>query len=261
MNSKIEFGLVLGGGAGLGFAHLGVIKFLQELGLTPKYITGTSIGALLGGLISTGKTVDEIMEMTKDFSNSKIIDMKLFPITSGSILRSNKINKYLQDLFGDCKIENLKYKFGCVAVDINSGKLVEFESGELWRAVRASISVPAVFQPFEINGMKCIDGGVMDNLPTTLMRKMGAKKIIAVNLIDYDKVILEQKTIIHSMLNAINLAQKELVRVKTNCDILIQLSLDDVSMTKFNYDNAYKCYMQGYEQAKKYKDLIIKLLD
>ncbi|MGN1227259.1 MAG: patatin-like phospholipase family protein [Christensenellales bacterium] len=259
MNCKDDIGLVLGGGAGYGFAHLGVLKYLEELYIRPKFITGTSIGALIGGVYACGKSVDDILDLLKDFNNFKILDFKLFPLLTESILRGEKINDFLIELFGNKKIEDLKVQFGCVAVDLNKCELYEFVKGELWKAVRASISVPAIFQPFEIGDRKFIDGGVMDNLPTDLVCKMGAKYNIAVNVIDYDKVMLEQKSLLHCLINTINLSQKEIVRLKTKTDLFIQLSLNDVSMTNFNIDNAMKAYKQGYEQMEKYrKDLIAK---
>ncbi|MBQ8749140.1 MAG: patatin-like phospholipase family protein [Clostridia bacterium] len=256
MNCK-SFALVLGGGAGLGFAHLGVIKYLEELGLKPNVVCGTSIGALIGGVYASGKSIDEIFDLIKDFNNFKILDFKIFPIMSESLLRSDKINNYLKELFGEIKIEDLPIKFGCVAVDLNKGELCEFTSGLLWQAVRASISVPSIFQPFEIDDKKFIDGGVMDNVPTELAFKMGESSNIAVNLIDYDLIMLEQKSLLHCLINTINLSQKELVQTKIKTDLLIQLHLKDVSMINFNLENAQKAFEQGYEQAKSYKEQLI----
>ena len=261
MNCYKDFGLVLSGGAGLGFTHLGVLKYLEEIGCKPTIITGTSMGALIGGLYACGKSVGQIIDMLDEFNNSKIIDVKLFPLTSQAILRSEKINKFLYGLFGDKQIEELDVKFGCVAVDIVGGELYEFTKGDLWRAVRASISVPAIFEPFIIDDKKFIDGGVMDNLPTSLALKLGAKRNIAVNVIDYNKSMLKPKTLVHCLINALSLSQKELVNVKTETDLMINLSLDRVSMISFNKENALMAYTQGYNQVKYgYGEKICELL-
>lgn len=262
MSYNKDFGLVLGGGAGLGFAHLGVLQYLEEIRCKPNIITGTSMGALIGGLYACGKNVGQIIEMLDTFNNFKIIDIKLFPLTSQALLRSEKINKFLQELFGDTQIEDLKVKFGCVAVDIVKGELCEITSGSLWKAVRASISVPAVFEPFEMGEKRFIDGGVMDNLPTNLAKKLGAKCNIAINAIDYDKAMLKPKTLVHCLINALSLSQKEMIKVKTQTDLLVSLSLDNVSMISFNKENALKAYTQGYNQTKyNYGEKICNLLN
>lgn len=256
-----EFGLVLGGGAGLGFAHLGVLQYLEEIKCTPSIITGTSMGALIGGLYACGKNVGQIIELLETFNNSKIIDIKLFPLTSQALLRSEKINRFLQELFGEVQIEELNIKFGCVAVDIIKGELCEITNGSLWKAVRASISVPAIFEPFEVGEKRFIDGGVMDNIPTNLAEKMGAKCKIAINAIDYNKAMLKPKTLVHCLINALSLSQKEIIRVKTQADLLVNLSLDNVSMINFSKENALKAYTQGYNQTKyNYGEKICKLL-
>lgn len=262
MSRLKKFGLALGGGAGLGFSHLGVLRYLEEIKARPNVVCGTSMGALIGALYSMGKSVGEIIEMLDEFNNSKILDVKLFPLTSQAILRSDKIDKFLYEIFGDTKIEDMEMIFGCVAVDIVKGELVEFTSGSLWQAVRASISVPAIFEPFKIGDYKCVDGGVMDNLPTTLVKKLGAKFVLAVNVIDYQKNMLKPRTLVHCLINALSLSQKELVSIKTQANITVELSLKNVSMIKFNKENALKAYTQGYNQTKfGYGEKICKLLN
>ena len=243
-------GLVLGGGAALGFAHLGVLKYLEEIDVRPSIITGTSMGALIGGLYASGKSVNEIISLLDDFSVFKVLDIKFVPFLTESILNSKKINKYLKNLFGDRLIEELKIKYGCVSVNLNKGEVFEFTKGELWEAVRCSISVPTIFEPYKYNGEKHIDGGVMDNLPTSLASKLGASNVIDVNVVDYDNALIEKKSLITSLINCITLAQKELVKIKSKQDLLIQMKLKEVSMGNFCSENALKAYVEGYEMVK-----------
>lgn len=255
-----EFALVLGGGAGLGFAHLGVLKFLEENSLKPTCITGASMGALIGGVYALGKSTDEIVEMLEKFNILKIVDLKLFPLAGQAMLRSQKINEYLKSVFGKVKIEDLGIKYGTLAVDSKSGQIVELTNGYLWKAVRASISMPAIFEAFNYGNKNLIDGGIMDNVPTELARKLGAKYVIAINVVDYHKIMLRQKTIIHTLINTLNLMQKELVRVKTSADILVNLSIPS-SLFKITKHNGLKAYKIGYEQIKtEYGDTICKAL-
>ena len=253
-NKKIA--LVLSGGASLGFAHVGVLKLLEENGIKPDIITGTSAGALIGGAYAMGLSIQEIEERILEFQRNKIIDIKFVPFMGDSVLISKKIDKYLHSVFGGFKIEDSKVKFVATAVDITKGKLKYFKRGLMWQAVRASISVPGVFTPFTIGNSKYIDGGVMDNLPTTIAHELGADIIIAVNVVDYDNILLEPKTLIHTLFNAITLSQKEMVRVKTRADIVLNIKLKDVGMFAFKKEESAKTIQEGYVQAKrKMKDI------
>lgn len=257
-NKKIA--LVLSGGASLGFAHVGVIKLLEENGIKPDIITGTSAGALIGGAYAMGMPIDEMEEKILDFHRNKIMDLKFVPFLGDSVLISKKIDKYLVSVFRNFKIEDSKIKFVATAVDMEKGKIKYFKRGLMWHAIRASISVPGVFNPFTIGNSKYIDGGVMDNLPTTIAKDLGADIIIAVNVIDYENALLEPRTLIHSLFNAITLSQKEIVRIKTKADLILNIKLKDVGMFAFKKEESIKSIQEGYLQSKRKLKDIKKLL-
>jgi len=258
-NKKVA--LVLSGGGSLGFAHVGVLKCLEENGIKPDIITGTSAGALIGGAYAMGMSIQEIEAKILKFNKSQIMDLKFVPFLGDSVLTSKKIDKYLKNVFGDFKIQDSKIKFVATAVDIDKGKLKYFKSGLLWQAIRASISVPGVFAPFKLGDSKYIDGGVMDNLPTTIAKELGADVIIAINVINYDQIKLEPKTIVHVLTNAISLAQKEIIRIKTKADMLINLKLNINDMLAFKKEDSIAVMQEGYSQTKKKIKNIIKLFE
>lgn len=256
-----KFAVVLGGGASFGFAHLGVLRFLSELNVVPDIITGTSIGSLIGGVYALGMQEDEIMERVENFDRNQVLDKKIIPFFGESFLYSKKIDDFLQELFGPQLIENCKIAFASTAVDINNGKLKYFTKGSLWQAVRASISFPGAFLPFEIDGIKYIDGGVMDNLPISIAKEMGAKKVLAVNVVDYSVKLGQNKNILQSLINALSLAQKELIRLKTKADLTLNIKLKDVDMLKFKKQDILNFIKQGYIQAKRKRTQILKMLN
>ncbi len=256
-NKKVA--VVLSGGACLGFAHVGVLRCLHELGIEPDLIVGTSAGALIGGAYAMGMKLDVIEEYILSFNRSQILDIKFAPFIGDSVLVSKKVDLYLQSVFKNNLIEHAKIPFVATAVDITHGRLKYFKRGHFWEAIRASISVPALFTPFKIGDVKYIDGGIMDNLPTTIAKEMGMDVIIAINVIDYENALIEAKTGVHSLINALTLSQKELIRIKTKADLIINLKLKDISMFGFKKKESISAIEQGYVQTKK-KTKAIKAL-
>ncbi len=248
-NKKIAF--VLSGGSAYGFAHVGFLKHMKELGIEPDIIAGTSAGALIGGAYASGMEVEEIEKSVLEFERGKIIDLKFVPFIGDSVLVSKKVDVLLQSVFQNKLIQNSNIKFVATAVDIDKGKIKYFKRGLYWEAIRASISIPGLFTPYKIGEARYIDGGIMDNLPTTIAHNMGADIVIAVNVIDYSNAIIEAKTGVHSLINALTLAQKEITRLKTQADLIINLKIKDVSMFGFRKKESMLAINQGYTQTKK----------
>ncbi|UCC57296.1 MAG: patatin-like phospholipase family protein [Gammaproteobacteria bacterium] len=159
--------LVLGGGAARGLAHIGVIRVLEEEGFEISAITGTSIGALVGGVYAAGK-LDKYSEWVMSLTKKDVIrylDVS-FRATSG-ILKGDLIIETLRDLVGDVAIENLPIPFIAVATDLTARKEVWLAKGNLFEAIRASIAVPGVFTPQRIAGRWMVDGGLLNPVPVT----------------------------------------------------------------------------------------------
>ncbi len=170
--------LVLSGGAARGFAHIGVYKNIQKLGINFDIITGTSMGAGIGAFIADGKTYEEIIEIMEGVSWLKLLSKP----DKGSLMDGKGILDFIEKYFGNRKIEDLPKKFACVATDIDSGEEILFDKGPIKDALRATISIPGILKPHELNGRYLVDGGLVNNLPILQAEKMGATKILAINV-------------------------------------------------------------------------------
>ena len=164
-----KIGLVLGGGGAKGNASLGALKVIEESGIKIDYIAGTSIGAIIGALYAAGYSVDEIEDL---FCMMKWTDL----------LRGKRMEEKFDELLSDRGVYNfkdLKIPFRCVAVNVNTGKDEVFAKGEVYKAIRASMSIPPVYTPVEVNGEEYVDGGFINNLPVDVVKAMGAVFVIA----------------------------------------------------------------------------------
>jgi len=159
---KYRTGLVLSGGGARGFAHLGVIQALNEAGIKPDVISGTSAGALAGVLYADGYTPDEILHLMNSGSR---LDFMRPALPREGLLQINGIIKILKTHLRATSFSELKIPLFVAATDLNNGKAVYFSEGELLDPVIASASIPVLFQPVIINNISYVDGGVLDNLP------------------------------------------------------------------------------------------------
>jgi NTE family protein len=174
-----RLGLALGGGAARGFAHIGVIQVLEEAGIRPDLVVGTSAGSLVAALYAHGKTGTELASMALTMYEGAITDWA-FP--SRGMIRGEALARYVREQTGGQLIEQMKMPLGIVATDLDSGAGVLFRRGDTGTAVRASSSVPAVFQPVKIGDREFVDGGLVSPVPVRFAREMGAEMVIAVDI-------------------------------------------------------------------------------
>jgi len=179
----VRIGLALGGGAARGFAHIGVIKALEAQGIVPDIVVGTSAGSVVGAMYAAGNNGFKLNRMALDMDEAAISDwaIPLFAKTSG-VLKGEAIQRYVNRAVGNVPIEKFPVAFGAVATDLNSGKPILFQRGNAGMAVRASSSVPGVFQPVKIGEHSYVDGGLVAPVPVRYARDMGADFVIAVNI-------------------------------------------------------------------------------
>jgi len=178
--SKPTIGLALGGGAARGWAHIGVIRALEEAGVKPDLVCGTSIGALVGAAYATGE-LDRFERWVVDLGIREVVrflDLSL----SGGLLKGQRLMQFFRRTFEDRHIESLPLPFGAVATALSSGAEVWLRDGSVVEAVRASIALPALFTPANRNGDLLVDGGLVNPVPITLAKAMGAEVVIAVDL-------------------------------------------------------------------------------
>jgi NTE family protein len=181
VKKPLKIGLALGGGAARGFAHVGVIAVLEEAGLKPQIVAGTSAGSLVAALYASGKTSAQLQQTALTMEEVTITDWML-PIIGKGVFRGDALGRYVNQLVGGRLIENMAIALGIVATDLNSGQAVLFQRGDTGTAVRASSAVPAVFVPVKISGREYVDGGLVSPVPVRFARQMGADIVIAVDI-------------------------------------------------------------------------------
>ena len=173
-----QTGLALGGGGARGFAHLGVIQRLKEKGIQPQIIAGTSAGALAGAFIAAGHEPRKVLDILK---KQDVLSYSKIRWPRYGLFNLDGLRKVLKKEIQQTRIEELETPLIITVTDLNEGKAVYLDKGDLVNAVLASTSIPFVFALVELNGVKCADGGIMDNLPVKpLMDK--CKKVIAVSI-------------------------------------------------------------------------------
>ena len=201
---KQRWGLVLMGGGARGLAHIGILDILQKEGLSPDVIVGTSMGAIVGGLFAFGFSPMKLKEIMKDLNLDQFIDrpnLPFLPKRPHSVIefflldayrtrlqkkigqdKEDKLEEHFKATVGEVCIEDLPIRFACNAVDLISGKEVVFEKGELYKALRATMSLPVVFEPVRMDDMLLVDGGVLNNVPVETAKKLGVEKTVLVDI-------------------------------------------------------------------------------
>jgi NTE family protein len=175
----LRIGLVLGGGAARGFAHIGVIQVLEEAGIRPDLVVGTSAGSLVAALYASGKTGAELGALAQSMDESAITD---WGYPGRGLIRGEALARYVREQTAAKNIEQMKLPLGIVATDLDSGAAILFQRGDPGLAVRASSAVPAVFQPVKIGSREYVDGGLVSPVPVRFARQMGAELVIAVDI-------------------------------------------------------------------------------
>ena len=179
----LRIGLALGGGAARGFAHIGVIQVLESHGIYPDFIAGTSAGSVIGALYAAGFSGQQLNELALKMDEAEISDWALpFLGEYGGVIKGEALQNYVNKVLRNQPIEQLPRPLGIVATELQTGKPVVFRRGNTGMAVRASSSVPGVFQPVRIAGKDYVDGGLVAPVPVRFAREMGADFVIAVDI-------------------------------------------------------------------------------
>jgi NTE family protein len=184
--------LVLGGGAARGFAHIGAIKALEAQGIVPDLVVGTSAGAVVGALYAAGNGGFELQKLAIQMEEGQVSDWSL---PDRGVIRGEALQNFINNAIGQRPLEKLPRLFGVVATDLQSGEAMVFRIGNTGMAVRASSSVPGVFQPVKINGREYVDGGLVSPVPVKAARDMGADFVIAVDISDQPRYGSTKSTI------------------------------------------------------------------
>lgn len=176
---KAVIGLALGGGASKGFAHIGVIKVLRENNIPVHVVTGTSAGSVVGSLYASGMSPDRLELEAQIMDSTNLVDLTL---STTGFIKGQKLQDFINGKVKNKQIQQFPIKFGAVATEFGSGKMVTFTHGNTGQAVRASVSIPNVFQPTIIGGKQYVDGGLVAPVPVKAAKNLGANFVIAVDI-------------------------------------------------------------------------------
>ncbi|MDQ7969835.1 MAG: patatin-like phospholipase family protein [Oxalicibacterium faecigallinarum] len=236
--APVRIALVLGGGAARGFAHIGVIKALEAQGIVPDMVVGTSAGSVVGALYAAGNNGFALQKMALEMDEASISDwaVPLFSRSSG-VLKGDALQNYVNKAINNMPIEKMKIPFAAVATDLNSGAPILFRRGNAGLAVRASSSVPGVFQPVRIGNRLYVDGGLVAPVPVHFAREMGADFVIAVNISVQPEAQLASSSV-DVMLQTFAIMGQTINQFELkDADIVIRPSLGMMKGTDFNGRN------------------------
>lgn len=255
MAGRLEVGLALGGGLARGLAHIGVLEVLEEAGIGLNYIAGTSMGSVVGALYACGLKLPMIHRLAQRISRRNWMDLT-FP--RKGLIAGEKLEEMLYMLTGRRSFSDLAIPLAVVAVDLISGERMVLREGSVARAVRASCAIPGIFSPVKIDDRVLVDGGVLQRVPASAVREMGADLVIAVdvgmNMGDYklDHIFDVLSRSIDIMSREIHQSQKE------DADVLIIPDVDDIG--SFDFHCADKAIARGEAATRQLLPLLFKSL-
>ena len=242
--------LVLGGGAARGFAHVGVIRALEQEKVPIDMVIGTSVGSLIGAIYAYDTNSFELEWTAFSLEKDQVFDYGIFSMfTDMGPVKGDKLEAFIKSKVPVTNIEDLKLPFAAVATDLNRGTRVVIDHGPVARAVHASSAIPGVFNPVEHQGKLLVDGGVMDNIPISVAREKGADIVIAVDISE-NVINFNITNLIDVTLQSINIMFREnVVHKLKDADVLIVPAVGDVGMLDFSQKK--RCMLAGIEATKK----------
>jgi NTE family protein len=229
-----KIALVLGGGAARGFAHVGVIKVLEAQGLAPDHVVGTSAGSVVAALYAAGFSGFDLQRKALDLAEDAVSDWAL---PNRGFLKGEALQKFINESVRQLPIEQLPRSLGVVATDLQTGDQVVFRRGNTGMAVRASSSVPGVFQPVTINGREYVDGGLTSPVPVKAARDFGADIVIAVD-ISKNPIRAKVRDTIEVLLQTFTIMGRALAAQEMQAaDVVISPGTDELASASFESRN------------------------
>jgi len=255
LKNKPKIGLALGSGGARGFAHLGVIKVLQEENIEISYIAGSSMGALIGSLFAAGTDLEQLHKIVMSFKRKYYLD---FTVPKMGFIKGNRMKDFI-GIFTQWKnIEDLPIPLAVVATNIKTGEKVVMREGLVADAVRASIAVPGIFVPVKIGEQLLVDGGVVDRVPVSVVKDMGADLVIAVN-VAHVKEDAEVESIYDVIMQTLDILQMEVMKSRQiKADLMMNPRVEKYSSSAFTKIDEIVAI--GEMEARKHIDQIKMLV-
>ena len=248
---KLKVGLALSSGGARGVAHIGVLAVLEKEGIPIDMIAGTSAGALIGALYAQGRSVTQMENWATELGTKRLYSLANPALPRTGLIQGRKIGNALKSIIGDAEFEDLRIPFACVAADIITGEEVVIKHGQVWKGVRASISIPVLLALAKWENRYLVDGNIVNPVPVSVLKEMGADFIIAVSTtpdigLDKDK----EPNIFNITMQTIFIVTHRLLESSlagANAVIKPQTA----SIGYFDFRRAEKCLSQGEVAARK----------
>lgn len=257
---KRKVGLALGGGGSRGMAHIGVLEVLEKENIHIDMVAGTSAGAAIGALFAQGKNTDELDALARSWDwkqRAQIIDLAL---PKSGFIAGKKVKSFLKSIIGDVEFSDLKLPFACVATDVITGEEVVINQGSVLEAVRASISMPIIFTVVKWQNRYLVDGGLVNPVPVSVLKDMGADFIIAVNVTHRmstrqervypgkpateEASAIKEPNIFNVIVKMFSIANSQIVADSLEgADVIIEPNLEGIGLGDFNHTE--KCILEG----------------
>jgi len=250
-----KIGLALSSGAARGLAHVGVLEVLEKEGIPIDMIAGTSAGALIGALYAQRKDASQVKNLVIDLISKRFTLLVDLALPKTGLIQGKKLKDQLRSVIGDVEFGDLSIPFACVATDIRTGEEVVIKQGSVVEGVRASVSLPAIFTVVKWEGRYLVDGGLVNPVPVSVLRGMGADFIIAVNVVPdmrdrVNKVDKEQiedskePNIFNIAMRVIHIAAYQAVKSSLEgADIIIEPQVTHIGFGDFH--KVKECILQG----------------
>ncbi len=257
---KPRIALVLGGGAARGFAHVGVIRALEQEKIPVDMVVGTSVGSLIGAIYASERNSFELEWTAFKLEKDDLFDYGLLNVFTGmGAAKGEKLEEFVRSKVATANIESLKVPYFAVATDLNRGTRVVLDHGPVAKAVHASSAIPGVFEPVEFQGHLLVDGGVMDNIPIAVARERGADIVIAVDISE-NVTNFNINNVVDVTIQAVNIMFDQNVKnKKKDADVLIAPAVGDVAMLDFTQKK--RCMQAGIEATERAVPEIRKKID
>ncbi len=253
MDPKI--GLALGSGGSRGFAHIGVLKVLVREGIPIDFIAGSSMGALIGALYGAGHSPELMEKMAFQFRRKYFVDIT---VPKMGFVKGEKAKNVIRMLVKQKMLEELQPSVSVVATDLKKGEKVVFTKGDIAQAVRASIAIPGILVPEKIGGRLFVDGGVVDRVPVSVVKDMGAEIVVAVD-VSYFNAEPDITSIYDVIIQSMDIMEKEMVRYREiESDLMIRPIFKHIKATQFT--EVEEIIRQGEKEMEKHLSLLKEII-
>lgn len=256
MKHKPKIGLALGAGASRGFAHIGVLKVLENIGLRPDYIAGSSIGAIIGALYAAGVTPSMMEGIASNIDAKLCYDVGF---SRRGIIHGRKVEELIKLLTRNMDFKDLKIPLAVTAVDLIKNERVIIREGKVYKGVRASISIPGIFQPVYDGDRVLIDGGILERVPVNVVRDMGADIVIGVD-VAFRGQHRPPENFIETILQTMEVMELEIMKHNVPTDD-IMICPDVYLANPLSLDSVETAVQAGVEAAMKCMDKLQAIVE